>query len=59
VRTMLQGLGAWSQPPQCCRDAHFRNHPCGCVCHGARAWLESLNSLSVGGTLISNTRVGA
>jgi hypothetical protein len=42
VRTMLQSLGAWSQPPQCCRDAHFRDHPCGCACHAARAWLESL-----------------
>ena len=41
VRTMLE----WPQPPQCCRDTHFRSHPCGCVCHGARIWLESLKPL--------------
>jgi hypothetical protein len=58
VRTILQGLGAWSQPPQCCRDAHFRYLPCDCVCHGARAWLESRTRL-VDGTLIINTRPGS
>jgi hypothetical protein len=42
LEQLLRGIGAMSQPPQCCRDAHMRVLPCRCACHGARAWLESV-----------------
>ena len=48
VERLLKGLGAMSQFPKCCGQAHFHmvvRGPSGCACHQARQWLESHVSL--------------
>jgi hypothetical protein len=42
LRETLQSINAFTTQPNCCARAHFRGSYCGCVCHRARAWLESV-----------------
>ena len=43
LRAMVQGIGGFTAHPKCCAGVHFAASPvCGCVCHKAKAWLESV-----------------
>src|SRR5271163_2593176 len=45
VEALLRSIGAMYQPPRCCMQTHMHMlvaAPCGCACHRARAWLESM-----------------